>query len=67
MLTTKNPTHCPNCMSKDIYLGDKVFKKDKNGEDTDTVILGAWFCNQCGDLIGRRMNQYENDLNPDSL
>lgn len=67
MWTTKNPSHCPKCMSKKIYLGDKVYIKDADGNDTDIVRLGAWFCNECGELIGRKMNQYENDLNPDSL
>ena len=67
MWTTQNPTHCPNCMSRNIELGDKVYKKDVFGEDTDIVILGSWFCNDCGNLIGRKMNQYENDLDKESL
>ncbi|GAA0265134.1 hypothetical protein GCM10008922_25260 [Faecalicatena contorta] len=67
MWTTQNPTHCPNCMSRNIVLGDKVYKKDVFGEDTDIVILGSWFCNDCGNLIGRKMNQYENDLDKESL
>ena len=67
MFTTQNPTHCPKCKSKNIFLGAKVFKKDVFGEDTDMVILGTWFCNECGDVLGRKMSQYENDLNPESL
>lgn len=67
MFTTHNPTHCPKCNSKDIFLGDKIFKKDAFGQDTDTVILGTWFCNECGNLIGRRTSQFENDLDPESL
>lgn len=67
MFTTQNPNHCPKCMSKEIYLGDKIFKKDEDGEDTNIVILGTWFCNECGDVIGRKISQYENDLNPDSI
>lgn len=67
MWTSEEPTHCPSCMSKDIYLADKVYKKDAFGEDTDIVILGTWFCTKCGNLLGRKMNQYENDLDPNSL
>lgn len=67
MFTTKNPTHCPECLSKDIYLGNKEFIKDAFGNDTDIVRLGIWFCNKCGNLIGRKMNQYENDVDPDSI
>lgn len=67
MYTTKDPTHCPKCKSENISLANKIFKKDKNGEDTDIVILGVWFCNECGELIGRKTSQYENDLNPESL
>jgi hypothetical protein len=54
-------------MSKDIILGSRVYKKDAYGEDTDIVILGTWFCNKCGDIIGRKMSQYENDLDERSL
>lgn len=67
MFTTENPSHCPKCMSKNIYLGNKVFKKDANGEDTDIVVLGVWFCNECGNLIGRKMSQYDNDIDKNSL
>lgn len=67
MWTQKEPTHCPQCKSTDIYLGDKKYKKDVWGEDTDIVVLGAWFCNNCGNLLGRKMSQYENDLDSDSL
>ena len=67
MFTTKKPTHCPKCLSKNIFLGDKIFKKDTNGEDTDIVILGAWFCNDCGNMLGRKMSEYENDLDPKSI
>lgn len=67
MRTTQDPTHCPKCMSKNIILGDKVYKKDVFGEETDIVVLGTWFCSECGNLIGRKMNQYENDLDEGSL
>jgi hypothetical protein len=67
MWTTQNPTHCPKCMSKDIILGNRVYKKDVYGEDTDIVILGTWFCNECGNVIGRKMSQYDNDLDEESL
>lgn len=67
MFTFENPSHCPKCMSENVSLGDRVFKKDVWGQDTDTVILGTWFCNECGNLIGRRISQYENDINKDSL
>ena len=67
MWTSKDPTHCPKCMSEEIYLGNKMYKKDVFGEDTDTIILGTWFCDKCGEVLGRKMNQYENDLDPNSL
>ena len=67
MWTTQNPTHCPKCGSKVLDFSPELCKKDENGEDTDKAIAGAWFCGKCGDLIGRKMNQYENDVNPDSL
>lgn len=67
MFTTQNPNHCPNCQSKNISLGQKVYKKDVWGEDTDTVILGMWFCNECGNVLGRKMNQYENDIDRNSI
>ena len=67
MFTTQDPTHCPDCMSKDIILGDRVYKKDAFGEETDIIILGTWFCNKCGNLIGRKISRYENDLNENSL
>lgn len=67
MWTIQNPKHCPKCMSKNVILGDKVYKKDAEGKNTDIVVLGTWFCNDCGNLIGRKMNQYENDLDKDSL
>ena len=67
MFTTKNPTHCLKCQSKDIFLGDVTYKKDANGEETNTAVLGVWFCNHCGEVLGRKMSQYENDLDPKSL
>lgn len=39
MWTTQNPTHCPKCMSKDIILGSRAYKKDVYGDDTDIVSL----------------------------
>ena len=67
MFTTQNPTHCPKCKSKNIVLGARVYKKDAFGEDTDTIILGTWLCNECGDVIGKKISQYENDLDENSL
>lgn len=67
MFTTQDPTHCPKCQSKNICLGQKIYKKDVYGEDTDIVILGMWFCNKCGNVLGRKMSQYENDVDPDCI
>ncbi len=67
MFTTQDPTHCPKCQSKNICLGQKIYKKDMCGEGTDTVILGMWFCNGCGNVLGRKMSQYENDVDPDCI
>lgn len=67
MFTTKNPSHCPKCSSKNVVLLNKTFKKDNQGEDTDIVILGMWFCNNCGDVLGRKISQYENDIDANSI
>lgn len=67
MFTTQNPSHCPNCQSKNIALGQKVYKKDVWGEDTDTVILGMWFCDECGNVIGCKIFECENDIASDSV
>ena len=56
MVTFEDSGHCPNCQSKNIYLGQKVYKKDVWGEDTDIVIMGMWFCNECGYLLGRKIS-----------
>lgn len=67
MFKFEDPSHCPKCQSKNIYLEPSVFKKDMSGKETDTVVLGMWFCNKCGNILGRKMNQYENDIDPDSI
>lgn len=40
MFTTQDPSHCPKCQSKNIFLESRVYKKDMSGKDTDIVILG---------------------------
>lgn len=65
MWTTKTPTHCPKCSSEDIYL-DKPFVKDEKANKKITH-LGIWYCKRCGNLVGRKMNQYENDIDENSL
>lgn len=67
MSTFEEPSHCPSCQSKNIYLGQKVYKKDVWGEDTDIVIGGMWFCNECGNVLGRKLSQYQNDIDPRSV
>ena len=67
MFTSGKPSHCPRCQSKDIYLGQKVYKKDAWGEDTDVVIGGMWFCKECGNVLGRKISRYENEIDPDSI
>ena len=67
MFTTQNPRHCPQCQSKNIILGQKVYKKDVWEENTDIVIGGMWFCNECGNMLGRKISQYQNEINPDSI
>ena len=44
-----------------------MYKKDVWGEDTDVVIMGMWFCNECGNVLGRKISQYQNEINPDSI
>lgn len=65
--TDKNPSHCPKCMSENIELTDKHFKKDMNGKKNNRPFLGIWMCNNCGNVIGRRMNEYENEIDENSL
>lgn len=67
MLTFKEPTHCPSCKSKNIYLGQKVYKKDVWEEETDIIIEGMWFCRECGNVLGRKMSQYGNDIDENSI
>ena len=35
---------------------------DTWGEDTDIVVGGMWFCNECGNVLGRKVSQYENEF-----
>lgn len=65
--TSKNPEHCPKCKSKNICLINKVYKKDSSGKKTNIPYLGMWICSDCGETIGRKMNEYENELEPDSI
>ena len=51
MFTFEEPDHCPSCQSKNIVLGQKVFKKDVWGEDTDIVLLNPY-----GSIYGKRFN-----------
>lgn len=67
MVTFEDPCHCPNCQSKNIYLGQKVYKKDVWEEDTDIVIGGMWFCGECGNVLGRKLSQYQNDIDSRSI
>lgn len=67
MFTFEDPDHCPRCKSKNIILGQKVYKKDVWGEDTDIVISGMWFCNECGNVIGRKISRYENEIDRNSV
>lgn len=67
MFTFKEPSHCPQCQSKNISLGQKVLKKDVWEEDTGIVIGGTWFCNECGNILGRKVSQYENEIDPNSI
>ncbi|MBD5530779.1 MAG: hypothetical protein HDQ98_01065 [Lachnospiraceae bacterium] len=67
MFTIQDPSHCPKCQSKNIYLEPRLYKKDNFGKDTDIVILGMWLCSECGNILGRKMNQYENDIDANSI
>lgn len=67
MYTFEEPSHCPQCASKNIVLAYKTYKKDVWGEDTDIVIGGTWFCNECGNLLGRKVSRYENEIDPNSI
>lgn len=58
MIAYEDPSHCPRCQSKNISLEQKIYKKDVWGEDTDIVIMGIWSCNECGDVLGRKISQY---------
>lgn len=67
MVTFEDPDHCPHCQSRKISLGQKEYKKDVWGGDTDIVIGGTWFCNECGNVLGRKISQYENEIDPRSI
>lgn len=67
ILTFEEPSHCPQCQSRNISLGQKVYKKDVWGEDTDIVISGMWFCNECVNVLGRKLSQYENEIDRNSI
>ena len=63
--TSKNPEHCPKCKSKNICLTNKEYKKDASGKRIP--YLGMWICEECGETIGRKMNEFQNELKPDSI
>lgn len=63
--TSKNPEHCPKCKSKKICLMNKVYKEDASGKKIP--YLGMWICSECGETVGRKMNEFQNELNPDSI
>lgn len=67
MFTFEDPDHCPRCQSRNIALGQKVYKKDIWEEDTDIVIGGMWSCNECGNVLGRKISQYENEIDENSI
>lgn len=57
MFTFEDPSHCPSCHSKNIYLGQKVYKKDVWEEVIDIAIGGMWFCGECGNVLGCKVSQ----------
>ena len=65
MWTIKNPTHCPKCLSEKVCL-EKISDKDEKIKK-EISLLGVWYCTECGNMIGRKMNQYENDIDEKSL
>jgi predicted nucleic-acid-binding Zn-ribbon protein len=67
MYTEKEPNHCPKCLSKNLFLEPIRLKKDRQGMDTDTVTLGVWYCNKCGELVGRKMSEFYNDIDANSI
>ena len=64
-ITTKFPTHSPKCSSKDLFF-DKPYGKNKAINENLTH-LGEWYCKKCGYTIGRKLNQYENELEENSF
>ena len=64
-ITTKSPTHCPKCSSKNLYF-DKPYEKNK-AINEKLKHLGGWYCEECGHTIGRKINQYENELDENSF
>lgn len=67
MFTFEDPSPCPSCQGNNIYLGQKVYKKDVRGEAIDIAIGGMWFCGECGNVLGCKVFQYENDIDSDSV
>ena len=59
-ITTKSPTHCPKCMSEDLIFDKPSGTKESVNEKLKH--LGIWYCEKCGYTVGRKINQYENEL-----
>lgn len=67
MITFSRPLKCTDCGSRNVGLGAIEYKKDVFGEETEEVIGGTWFCNDCGYVLGRKISKYENDINDESI
>lgn len=65
--TAQEPQNCNKCGSNDIELCNPVYKKDKNGKETDIPYLGMWMCSKCGHVIGRMMGEGYNELYTDEV
>lgn len=64
--TDQKPQNCYKCGSNDIELCYPVYKKDKNGKETDIPYLGTWMCSN-GHVIGRMMGEGYNELYTDGV
>lgn len=60
--TKEEPTQCKKCGSKKIYLDVHAYVKDKNKKDTNEPQLGMWMCEECGEILGRKMSKEYNEI-----
>jgi len=67
MIIRRDPEKCSCCGSRNIYLMGPCYSKGRDGEYTDMAISGVWMCGDCANPLGRKLSQFENDIDEDSF